>query len=91
MAAIANGWAARPDRPDVDFTGGENVFVEQRPRAQSRRIALRPAPGQALIFAVRHRTERGARGDRRVTLRHGRSTITSGRRHALGIIFHDAT
>ena len=79
------------DRPDVDFTGGENVFVEQRPRAQSRPMVLRPAQGQAMIFAVHHRPERGARGDRKVALRHGVSTVTSGRRHALGIIFHDAT
>jgi uncharacterized protein len=78
------------DRPDVDFTGGENVFVEQRPRAQSRPIVVRPGQGEAIVFAVRHRPQAGARGDRRVQLRHGVGTVTSGRRHALGIIFHDA-
>jgi uncharacterized protein len=77
--------------PGADFTGGENVFVEQRPRAQSRPIVVRPEQGQAMVFAVHHRPEAGARGDRRVQLRHGVSTITSGRRHALGVIFHDAT
>jgi uncharacterized protein len=77
--------------PDTDFTGGENVFVEQRPRAQSRPIVVRPVQGQAMIFAVHHRPQAGARGDRRVQLRHGVSTITAGRRHALGIIFHDAS
>ena len=76
--------------PGTDFTGGETVFVEQRPRAQSRPIVVRPEQGQAMVFAVHHRPEAGARGDRRVQLRHGVSTITSGRRHALGIIFHDA-
>jgi hypothetical protein len=79
------------DRPDVDFTGGENVFVEQRPRAQSRPIVVRPERGDGIVFAVRHRPAAGTRGDRRVQLRHGVSTVTSGRRHALGIIFHDAT
>lgn len=79
------------DRPEVDFTGGENVFVEQRPRAQSRPIVVRPAQGEGVVFAVRHRPQAGARGDRRVQLRHGVATVTSGRRRALGIIFHDAT
>lgn len=78
------------DRPDIDFTGGENVFVEQRPRAQSRPIVVRPAQGEGVAFAVRHRPRAGVRGDRRVQLRHGLATVTSGRRHALGIIFHDA-
>ena len=77
--------------PDTDFAGGENVFVEQRPRAQSRPIVVRPEQGQAMVFAVHHRPQAGARRDRRVQLRHGVSTITAGRRHALGIIFHDAT
>lgn len=78
------------DRPDVDFTGGENVFVEQRPRAQSRPIVVRPEQGEGVAFAVRHRPQAGTRGDRRVQLRHGLATVASGRRHALGIIFHDA-
>jgi hypothetical protein len=76
--------------PDEDFTGGENVFVEQRPRQQSRPMVVRPGLGQAVIFPVRHRPVPGARGYRRVALRHGVSAVHHGRRHVLGIIFHDA-
>lgn len=79
------------DRPDEDFTGGESVFVEQRPRAQSRPLVKRPAQGQGMIFAVNHRPVRSVRGWSRVTLRHGVSAVHSGRRHVLGLIFHDAT
>lgn len=78
------------DRPDEDFTGGESVFVEQRPRQQSRPAVARPRQGEAVVFAVRHRPRLGARGWHRVQLRHGVSTVHSGRRHVLGIIFHDA-
>lgn len=77
-------------RPDVDFTGGESVFVEQRPRRQSRPIVLRPDQGQAVIFPVRNRPHRGVRGDHRVQMRHGVSAVHSGDRHVLGIIFHNA-
>ncbi len=77
-------------RPDEDFTGGESVFVEQRPRQQSRAMVARPGQGQAVIFPVRHRPVRGVRGDRRVALRHGVSEVHAGTRHVLGIIFHDA-
>jgi hypothetical protein len=77
-------------RPDVDFTGGESVFVEQRPRQQSRPVVLRPKQGAAVIFPVRQRPVRGARGDHRVQLRHGVSAVHSGDRHVLGIIFHNA-
>lgn len=77
-------------RPDVDFTGGESVFVEQRPRQQSRPIVLRPNQGEAVIFPVRTRPRRGARGDHRVQMRHGVSAVRSGRRDVLGIIFHNA-
>ena len=77
-------------RPDVDFTGGESVFVEQRPRQQSRPIVLRPGQGQAVIFPVRNRPRRGTRGDHRVQMRHGVSAVHSGDRHVLGIIFHNA-
>jgi hypothetical protein len=77
-------------RPDVDFTGGESVFVEQRPRQQSRPIVLRPDQGQAVIFPVHHRPRRGTRGDHRVQMRHGVSAVHSGNRHVLGIIFHNA-
>ena len=77
-------------RPDEDFTGGENVFVEQRPRQQSRPMVARPRQGQAVIFPVRHRPRRGARGDHRVQLRHGVSIVHTGERHVLGVIFHNA-
>jgi len=77
-------------RPDEDFTGGESVFVEQRPRQQSRPMVARPRQGQAVIFPVRHRPRRGTRGDHRVQLRHGVSEVHSGRRDVLGIIFHNA-
>ncbi|MDO0924597.1 2OG-Fe(II) oxygenase [Streptomyces sp. TG1A-8] len=78
------------DRPDEDFTGGESVFVEQRPRARSRPVVKRPQRGQALVFAVSGRPVRSARGHSRVMLRHGVSAVHSGHRHALGVIFHDA-
>ena len=77
-------------RPDVDFTGGESVFVEQRPRQQSRPIVLRPEQGQAVIFPVRNRPRLGSRGHHRVQMRHGVSAVHSGNRHVLGIIFHNA-
>jgi hypothetical protein len=76
--------------PDIDFTGGESVFVEQRPRAQSRAGVARPRRGQGLVFPVRHRPVEGARGTKRLTMRHGVSTVRSGARDALGIIFHNA-
>jgi len=77
-------------RRGVDFTGGESLLVEQRPRAQSRGDVVLLEQGEALIFATRHRPLRGAHGYRRVTLRHGVSRLLSGRRYSLGIIFHDA-
>ncbi|MBW0117114.1 2OG-Fe(II) oxygenase [Pseudonocardia sp. KRD-169] len=77
-------------RPDEDFTGGESVFVEQRPRRQSRPVVLRPAQGDAIVFPVRHRPRLGARGWSRVQLRHGVSAVHGGSRHVLGVIFHDA-
>ena len=77
-------------RPDEDFTGGESVFVEQRPRQQSRPVVVRPRQGEAVVFPVRHRPARGARGFHRVQMRHGVSAVHSGSRHVLGIIFHNA-
>jgi hypothetical protein len=77
-------------RPGVDFDGGEFVLVEQRPRAQSRAHVLDPARGSFVIFPTHHRPNRGSRGDHRVGLRHGVSTLHRGSRTALGIIFHDA-
>jgi hypothetical protein len=77
--------------PGLDFTGGEFVLTEQRPRMQSRPEVVPLERGDAVIFAVRHRPVRGARGFYRVNLRHGVSRIRSGHRHTLGVIFHDAT
>jgi uncharacterized protein len=76
--------------PGEDFTGGEFVLTEQRPRMQSRAEVVPLRRGDAVVFAVHHRPARGARGTYRVNLRHGVSRIRSGRRHTLGIIFHDA-
>lgn len=78
-------------RREQDFTGGEFVLAEQRPRRQSRVEVLSPEQGDAILFAVRHRPVRGARGYYRASLRHGVSTVRSGQRYTLGIIFHDAT
>ncbi len=76
--------------PGTDFTGGEFVMVEQRPRAQSRAIVVPLQQGQAVIFPVHHRPVMGTRGPYRLTMRHGVSRVNSGRRHTLGLIFHDA-
>jgi len=77
-------------RPGIDFAGGENLFLEQRPREQSIGTALALAQGEAVVFATSVRPIRGARGWRRATLRHGVSRIASGLRLTLGVIFHDA-
>jgi hypothetical protein len=76
--------------PQRDFTGGEFVLTEQRPRMQSRAAVVPLRRGDAVIFAVRHRPVRGALRSHRVNLRHGVSTVRSGERYTLGIIFHDA-
>ena len=76
--------------PGADFTGGEFIMVEQRPRAQSRPIVVPLRMGEAVIFPVHHRPGVGSRGPYRLTMRHGVSQIHSGRRHTLGLIFHDA-
>jgi uncharacterized protein len=76
--------------PGEDFTGGEFVLTEQRPRMQSRPTVVPLSRGDAVVFAVHHRPVRGTRGSYRVVLRHGVSTLRSGHRHTLGIIFHDA-
>jgi hypothetical protein len=75
--------------PGRDFTGGEFVLTEQRPRMQSRAEVVPLRQGDGVVFAVRHRPVQGSRGSYRVNLRHGVSRIRSGRRHTLGIIFHD--
>jgi hypothetical protein len=76
--------------PGRDFEGGEFVITEQRPRMQSRAHVVPLAQGDAVLFAVNRRPVRGARGDHQVRLRHGVSALRGGRRHTLGIIFHDA-
>ena len=76
--------------PGRDFTGGEFVLTEQRPRMQSRAEVAPLRQGDGLIFAVHHRPVRGTRGSYRVTMRHGVSQLRSGQRHTLGVIFHDA-
>jgi uncharacterized protein len=77
-------------QPGRDFTGGEFVMTEQRPRMQSRPMVVPLAQGDAVVFAVHQRPVQGARGVYRVTLRHGVSRLRSGERKTLGIIFHDA-
>ena len=77
-------------RPGVDFTGGEFLLVEQRPRAQSRGEVVPLVQGEAVIFAVNHRPAQGTRGPYRVALRHGVSRLRSGERFTLGVILHDA-
>jgi hypothetical protein len=82
--------AALLAEPGIDFVGGEFVLTEQRPRMQSRVEVVPLGQGDAVVFAVNHRPVQGTRGVYRVALRHGVSTLRSGRRHTLGIIFHDA-
>lgn len=76
--------------PARDFSGGEFLMVEQRPRAQSRGEVVPLARGEAVIFPVHHRPVQGTRGFYRVTLRHGVSRVREGLRMTLGVIFHDA-
>jgi hypothetical protein len=77
-------------RPGEDFTGGELVLTEQRPRMQSRVHVVPLTAGEAVIFAVNQRPVPGSRGTYRVSMRHGVSPLREGKRHALGIILHDA-
>ena len=76
--------------PGRDFTGGEFVLTEQRPRMQSRPEVVPLTQGDAVAFAVHHRPVQGTRGFYRVNLRHGVSRLRSGHRHTVGVIFHDA-
>jgi hypothetical protein len=76
--------------PEEDFTGGEFVLTEQRPRMQSRASVVPLRRGEGVVFAVHHRPVAGTRGFYRVNSRHGVSEVRSGRRHTLGVIFHDA-
>jgi hypothetical protein len=82
--------AALLSDPGRDFTGGEFVLTEQRPRMQTRAAVVPLAKGDVVLFAVNSRPQQGTRGDFRVTMRHGVSKLHSGRRHTVGIIFHDA-
>lgn len=77
--------------PGRDFTGGEFVLTEQRPRMQSRVEVVPMQQGDAVVFAVHNRPVKGTKGSYRVNLRHGVSRLRSGTRHTVGIIFHDAT
>lgn len=78
------------DQPGKDFEGGEFVMTEQRPRMQSRAMVLPLQKGDAAIFAVNSRPMKGARGDYQVKMSHGVSKLHSGKRHTVGVIFHDA-
>jgi uncharacterized protein len=78
------------DRPGDDYCGGEFVVVEQRPRAQSRATTRTIPQGHALVFTTRDRPVRTARGWAAAPMRHGVSTVEAGRRHTLGLVFHDA-
>lgn len=78
-------------KPQVDFTGGEFVMVEQRPRMQNKPQVVPLMQGEAVIFAVHQRPKQGTRGSYRVNMRHGVSELRSGKRFTTGIIFHDAT
>lgn len=77
-------------RREIDYTGGEFLLVEQRPRAQSRGEAIATEQGEIVIFTTRYRPAAGKRGYSRVQMRHGVSRILSGSRYTLGIIFHNA-
>lgn len=83
VAALLSG-------PERDFTGGEFVLTEQRPRQQSRVAVVPLAQGDGVVFAVNSRPVKGTRGDYRTLMRHGVSRLHTGQRHTLGIIFHDA-
>jgi hypothetical protein len=76
--------------PQQDFTGGEFVLIEQRPRMQSRAEVVPLRRGDGVVFAVHNRPVQGTRGTYRVNLRHGVSRLRSGHRHTVGVIFHDA-
>lgn len=78
------------DQPGEDFEGGEFVMTEQRPRMQTRAMVLPLRKGDAAVFAVNSRPMKGVRGDYQVKLSHGVSKLYSGKRHTVGVIFHDA-
>lgn len=77
-------------RPEIEYTGGELLLVEQQPRAQSIGHAIRLAQGEGVVITTRYRPAQGTRGYHRTSFRHGVSPVLSGERYTLGIIFHDA-
>jgi uncharacterized protein len=77
--------------PDLDYTGGEFVLIQQTPRAQSRAIVLKPKKGELLIFTTNFRPVKSSRGYYRANMKHGVSEVHTGERYTLGVIFHDAT
>lgn len=78
------------NEPEVEYTGGEFILIQQTPRAQSKAIVLKPRKGDMLLFTTNFRPVKGTRGYYRVNMKHGVSEVISGNRHTLGIIFHDA-
>jgi hypothetical protein len=78
------------NEPDDDYIGGEFVLTQQVPRAQSKAIVLRPNKGDMLIITTNYRPIKGSKGYYRAQMRHGVSEVHDGKRHTLGIIFHDA-
>jgi hypothetical protein len=78
------------NEPEKDYEGGEFVLIEQRPRAQSKAIVLRPGKGDMLLFTTNFRPVKGTKGYYRVNMKHGVSELTAGERYTVGIIFHDA-
>lgn len=77
-------------QPNVDFSGGELVFTQQTPRAQSKAMVMQPQQGDLLIFITQFKPEKGSQGYYRVNIKHGVSPVLHGQRYSLGIIFHDA-
>ncbi|HEY1271907.1 MAG TPA: 2OG-Fe(II) oxygenase [Terriglobales bacterium] len=77
-------------QPEVEFTGGELLLVEQRPRAQSRGHVIRLEQGEGVVITTRYRPAEGSRGHYRVNIKHGVSQVLSGERYTLGIVLHDA-
>jgi hypothetical protein len=78
------------DEPGRDYEGGEFILMEQKPRAQSRAMVLKPGKGDMLLFTTSYRPAKGSTGYHRVNMKHGVGEITSGKRRSMGIIFHDA-
>ena len=78
------------NEPEVDYLGGEFVLVQQTPRAQSKAIVLKPRKGDILVFTTNFKPKKGSKGFYRVNMKHGVSEVHEGKRHTLGIIFHDA-